>query len=132
MFYEAAADLVYPVDPVVSAAILTLVLSVSSGVYTMLDSRVSSAAMNWTLTGVCVCLSTLVSFECTPHASVFLHAFTGSYGVCGLLMLVYTETRVRQRVDEAFGSADKPKGRAHSGRVASVNAPDAVLAALGE
>ena len=64
LFYEAAADLIYPMDTVVSSSLLTFVFNACSAVYTMLGSRISPAAMNYTLTGalaaVCVCVCACV------------------------------------------------------------------------
>lgn len=51
LFYEAAADLVYPLDSMVSTTMLTLVFNGSGAVYTMLGARISPSAMNWLLTG---------------------------------------------------------------------------------
>ena len=52
LFYEAAADLVYPMDEVVSASLLTLVFNAFGGIYTLLGSTISPSDMNWLLTGV--------------------------------------------------------------------------------
>ena len=57
LFYEAAADLIYPMDEIISSSWLTIVFNFNSAIYTMLGSRVNSAAMNWLLTGGCVVLS---------------------------------------------------------------------------
>ncbi len=51
LFYEAAADLIYPIDEVVASCLLTLVFSASSAVYSLLGAKISPAAMNWLLTG---------------------------------------------------------------------------------
>lgn len=52
LFYEAAADLVYPMDEVVSASLLTLVFNAFGGIYTLLGSTISPSDMNWLLTGL--------------------------------------------------------------------------------
>lgn len=70
LFYEAAADLVYPLDSVISTSILTLIFGVSSAIYTMLGSRISPAAMNWSLTGI-------------VHGIVFVFLFPLACGSAG-------------------------------------------------
>ena len=68
LFYEAAADLVYPMDEVVSGAMLSLTFSVFSAFYTLMGSTISPAAMNWLLTGalhgmIVLCSSTGTCFS---------------------------------------------------------------------
>lgn len=54
LFYEAAAQLTFPMDEVISASFITLVFNAVGAVYTLLGSSISAAAMNWILAGVCV------------------------------------------------------------------------------
>ncbi len=70
LFYEAAAQLTFPMDEVISASFITLVFNAVGAVYTLLGSSISAAAMNWILAGVCAYVYCFCGCFCCTHVHV--------------------------------------------------------------
>ena len=52
LFFEAGADLVYPMDEIVTSSIFVMVNAANGAVYMMMGSNINSTVMNWILAGV--------------------------------------------------------------------------------